>query len=90
MQLLQQHVDGQQLAKTLYSADRSGNGPELAVFGGISHNYCILGSFSDVRTLANLAINSFSLKLQVTNIVLHCSTSTSIKVCTMKNEKSLK
>ena len=52
--------------------------------------YCIPGNFSDVKTLANLVINSFSLKSQVAYQVLHCSTSTSIKVCTMKNEKSLK
>ena len=41
--------------------------------------YCIPGNFSDVETLANLAINSFSLKLQVANLVLHCSTSTSTR-----------
>ena len=38
--------------------------------------YCVPGNFSDVETLANLAINSFSLKLQVVNLVLHCNTST--------------
>ena len=37
----------------------------------------IPGNFSDVETLANLAINSFSLKLQVANLVLHSNTSTS-------------
>ena len=37
-----------------------------------------------------LAINSFSLKLQVANLVLHCSPSTSIKVCTMENAKLAK
>ena len=47
------------------------------------------GNFSDVETLANLAINSFSLKLQVANLVLHCNT-TSIKVCTVKNAKLAK
>ena len=52
--------------------------------------YCIPGNFSDVETLANLAINSFLLKLQVANLVLHCNTSTSIKVCTMKNAKLAK
>ena len=52
--------------------------------------YCIPGNFSDVETLANLAINSVSLKLQVANLVLHCNTSTSIKVCTMKNAKLAK
>ena len=41
--------------------------------------YCIHvpGNFSDVEILANLAINSFSLKLQVANLVLHCSPCTS-------------
>ena len=53
-------------------------------------DYCIPGNFSDVKTLANLAINSLSLKLQVDNLVLHCSTSASSKICTMKNAKSLK
>ena len=53
-------------------------------------SYCIPGNFSDVEILANLAINSFSLKLQVANLVLHCSPSTSIKVCTMENEKLAK
>ena len=52
--------------------------------------YCIPGNFSDVETLANLAINSFSLKLQVANLVLHCSPSTSTKVCTMENAKLAK
>ena len=52
--------------------------------------YCIPGNFSDVKTLANLAIHSFSLKLQVANLVLHCNTSTSIKLCTMKNAKIAK
>ena len=51
--------------------------------------YCIAGNFSDVETLANLTINSFLLKLQVANLVLHCNTGTSIKVCTTKNAKSL-
>ena len=37
------------------------------------YKYCIPGNFSDVETLANLAINSFSLKLQVANLVLHCN-----------------
>ena len=46
--------------------------------------------FSDVETQANLAINSLSLKLQVANLVLHCSPSTSIKVCTMENAKLAK
>ena len=36
--------------------------------------YCIPGNFSDVKTLANLVINSFSLELQVANLVLCCST----------------
>ena len=53
-------------------------------------SYCIPGNFSDVETLANLAINSFSLKLQVANLVLHCNTSTSIKVYTMENAKIAK
>ena len=52
--------------------------------------YCMPGNFSDVETLANLATNSFSLKLQVANLVLHCNTSTSIKVCTTKNAKLAK
>ena len=52
--------------------------------------YCTPGNFSDVETLANLAINSFSLKLQVANLVLHCSPSTSIKVCTMESAKLAK
>ena len=38
-----------------------------------SPSYCRMGNFSDVKTLANLAINSFSLKLQVANLV-GCST----------------
>ena len=54
---------------------------------GKNSRYCIPGNFSDVETLTNLAINSFSLKLQVANLVLHCSPSTSIKVCTMENAK---
>ena len=29
-----------------------------------------MSNFSDVRTLANLAVNSFLLKLQVANLVL--------------------
>ena len=33
----------------------------------------MMGNFSDVKTLENLAINSFSLKLQVANLV-DCST----------------
>ena len=36
-------------------------------------NYCKMVNFSDVKTLASLAINSFSLKLQVTKLV-DCST----------------
>ena len=56
----------------------------------MSKGYCMPGDFSDVETLANLAINSFSLTLQVANLALHCSTSTSIKVCTMKNAKLAK
>ena len=48
--------------------------------------YCIPGNFSDVETLANLVINSFSLKLQVANLALHCNTSTST-VCTLKKPK---
>ena len=34
--------------------------------------YCIPGNFSDVKTLVNLGINSFSLRLQVANLVLRC------------------
>ena len=52
--------------------------------------YCLPGDFSDVETLANLAINSFSLKLQVANLVLRCSPSTSIKICAMENAKLTK
>ena len=52
--------------------------------------YCIPGNFSDVQALANLAINSFLLKLQVANLVLHCNAGASIKVCTMKNAKLAK
>ena len=51
------------------------------------------GNFSVVKTLATLAINSFLqnlLNLQVANLVLHCSISTSIELCTMKNEKTAK
>ena len=51
----------------------------------LANTYCIPGNFSDVETLANLAINSFSLKLQVTNLVLHCNTSS-----TLHNEKNEK
>ena len=37
--------------------------------------YCRMGNLGDVRTLANLATNSFSRKLQVANLVLaDCST----------------
>ena len=33
--------------------------------------YCRTGNFSDVKTLANLAIDSFSLKFQVANPLRH-------------------
>ena len=52
--------------------------------------HCIAGNFSGVKTLANLAISSFSPKLQVTSLVLHCSTVVQYHIiCTMKNAKSL-
>ena len=33
--------------------------------------YCRMGNYSDVKTLANLAIDSFSLKFQVANLLRH-------------------
>ena len=53
-------------------------------------HYCIPGNFSDIETLANLAINLFLLKLQVANLVLNCSPSTIIEVCPMTNAKLAK
>ena len=36
------------------------------------------GKFSDIKTLANLAIYSFSLKFQVANLVQHCNTTVQV------------
>ena len=43
-------------------------------------SYCTLGNFSDVETQANLAINSFSLKLQVVSLVLHVQSAVHVLV----------